>query len=271
MDKNGKKRYLARGRALGSDGVASPRFRGQKGKRCKKFAPHEISAIRFCSQTCFFTVMALTMQQQQHQRGLFVVIEGPDGVGKSTQIEACSEVLKSMHGRQSIVATREPTNAVWSGMEGERKMENRSVEWFTDRFITDRKRHIADVIMPAIESGKHVICDRYYYSTLCYQGAQGGDMQKLIQHALESVRPDLTIVLMCARETRAARRGKRGTAEDVFERDHELQERVTENYGRLGSLLPESENIVYVDASDSAEAVMDRILHEIDIAKRMNE
>jgi thymidylate kinase len=69
-------------------------------------------------------------------------------------------------------------------------------------------------------------------------------MQKLIQHTLESVQPDLMIVLMCASETRAVRRGKRGTAEDVFEHDRELQERVTENYGRLGSLLPESEHIV---------------------------
>lgn len=127
--------------------------------------------------------------------GLFIVFEGIDGTGKSTQLYLLAEKLRDLG--YAVVSTREPTNGPFG-----RKIR----ELFVDRgvlsreeelelFIADREQHVREVIAPALEDGCIVLCDRYYLSTIAYQGANGLDPELIMQRNDRFPVPDLAILL----------------------------------------------------------------------------
>jgi dTMP kinase len=127
--------------------------------------------------------------------GLFIVFEGIDGTGKSTQLHLLAEKLRQLD--YAVVATREPTN----GPNGKKIRE-----LFVDRgavsreeelelFIADRDQHVKEVIAPALEDGCVVVCDRYYLSTIAYQGANGMDPDIILAKNQDFPAPDLAIIL----------------------------------------------------------------------------
>ena len=132
----------------------------------------------------------------KNKRGIFIVIEGIDGTGKST---LASGLQNAMSDRGlDVLRTFEPTDGKWGTMlrnsfTGASRL---SLEEELDLFHKDRREHIADVIKPALEQGKNVICDRYYLSTMAYQGARGMDMNKIrkINEAF-ALPPDLVLML----------------------------------------------------------------------------
>lgn len=112
--------------------------------------------------------------------GLFIVLEGVDGSGKSTQARLLCEFL--MSEGYDIVATREPTD----GPHGRRIREiaargraGTPLEEEISLFVDDRREHVREVIRPALKRGAVVVCDRYYFSTMAYQGALGADVDAL--------------------------------------------------------------------------------------------
>ncbi|WP_298210321.1 dTMP kinase [Ferrimicrobium sp.] len=138
-----------------------------------------------------------------HHRGALVVLEGPDRVGKSTQVERLAQWFRG-RGR-SVSVSREPGGdalgeAIRTMLLGE------SVDGWTELFLflAVRARHLSSVIEPALSRGELVILDRYTPSTLVYQGAQLGE-ELVTQLATLPVfrEPDATIVLDC-REPLAA-------------------------------------------------------------------
>ena len=112
------------------------------------------------------------------RKGLFIVIEGIDGTGKSTQALLLRDAFANA-GREVIVS-REPTDSEYGRLLRESaKRGRRSLDEELDLFIKDRAQHVETLIKPALAQGKVVILDRYFYSTLAYQGSRGGDVGQL--------------------------------------------------------------------------------------------
>ena len=178
--------------------------------------------------------------------GLFVVLEGIDGAGKSEQARRLAAWLRERGER--VVETREPTNGVWgqryrAWARGDVQAEPEEVLRF---FVEDRCEHVARVIGPALEEGAIVVCDRYLASTLAYQAAQGLERDHVAKR-MERERfpqPDLALWLRLPVAQALERLGP--TAHERFERAAFL-ERVDAEYAQL--------DLVEVDASGSRDAV----------------
>ncbi len=149
------------------------------------------------------------------KKGKFIVLEGADGSGKSTHARLLSEHLKGCG--MGVVVTQEPTKgfigqAIRMILSGKIKV---SPETLTLLFTADRAEHVDKVIKPALEEGKVVISDRYYYSTVAYQSVQGVNEQWISQLNSFVPDPDLVIVLEVASEKALARMSHR--EKEVFE------------------------------------------------------
>jgi len=160
-------------------------------------------------------------------RGRLIVFEGVDGSGKSTQLRLLAEQL-----RQSEIAhlvTGEPTDGPWGrkiramARSGELVAPEEELRWF----LEDRREHVAEVLRPGVAAGQIVLSDRYYLSTVAYQGARGFDPQALlVQSEAECPLPDLALIFEIDPEAGLARvRARGGIAEPAFE-DAEFLSRV---------------------------------------------
>ncbi|MCR4396070.1 MAG: dTMP kinase [Candidatus Saccharicenans sp.] len=130
------------------------------------------------------------------RQGLFLVIEGIDGSGKSTQVELLARRLRR-RGLQ-VVTLREPTQGKWGRRIRELSKTSGSIrpEEELELFIRDRKENVARNIKPALEAGRTVILDRYFYSTLAYQGARGLPLEEIRRrHQKFALVPDLVFIL----------------------------------------------------------------------------
>jgi len=127
--------------------------------------------------------------------GLFIVFEGIDGTGKSTQVQLLAEKLRQLG--YAVVATREPTNGSYGQKIRELFVDRGAVsrEEELDLFIADREQHVKEVIAPALDDGCVVISDRYFLSTVAYQGANGMDTEDILQKNAGFPVPDLAIIL----------------------------------------------------------------------------
>lgn len=160
-------------------------------------------------------------------RGRLVVFEGIDGSGKSTQLRLCAEHLRA-RGVDPVV-TREPTSGSWGqriramARSGERVAPEEELQWF----LEDRREHVARVIEPGLAAGQLVLSDRYYLSTVAYQGARGLDPERLLAAAeAEFPPPDLALVFEIEPARGLARVVARGDTEEPAFEDPRLLERV---------------------------------------------
>lgn len=173
------------------------------------------------------------MRRPHPAKGLFIVLEGVDGSGKTEQ---CRRLAAWLRGRgEQVVETREPTDGEWGRRyrRWARGEIEASAEQVLGFFIEDRREHVANVINPACERGAVVVCDRYVDSTLAYQAAQGIDRTELAERfARESFPvPDLVLWLRLPPAIALERLGSQ--AVERFERLAFL-ERVDFEYERLG-------------------------------------
>ncbi len=155
-----------------------------------------------------------------HRRpmGTLIALEGIDGSGKSTQARRLRDHLES--GGRSAVLFREPGDTEFGDRLRQIFRQGRDVtpEEEMRLFIEDRRIDVARNIVPALADGKVVIMDRYYFSTMAYQGSLGIDVGEIraINEAF-APRPDLTLILDLPAERGAERiRASRG-AQDSFE------------------------------------------------------
>ncbi len=127
--------------------------------------------------------------------GFFVVIEGVDGTGKSTQLHLLSDKLRQLG--YAVVSTREPTGGYFGKKIRELFVDRQTVshEEELELFIADRKEHVQEVIAPSLHDGCVVVCDRYYLSTVAYQGANGLDPETIMEKNRDFPEPDLAVIL----------------------------------------------------------------------------
>lgn len=159
------------------------------------------------------------------KKGFFITFEGPEGSGKSTQMKRLARLLRKNH--IPFLVTREP---------GGSKLSTHLRRWILNRldyklspeaelhlFMADRAQHVKEVLLPALQNGKVVLCDRYTDSTLAYQGGGRGFSMDLLQRMNENVttglRPDLTLLFDLPVEIGLKRAAKRARGKDRMERE----------------------------------------------------
>lgn len=149
--------------------------------------------------------------------GALVALEGIDGSGKTTQTE-----LLERWGRAAgleVVRSKEPTAGPWGMKVRNSKFSGRLSEAEElECFIRDRQEHVANLLLPAMARGALVLVDRYYYSTVAYQGARGLDPATLLERnrAFAPV-PNLVVLLDLDPQVGLRRIHERGLGQDAFE------------------------------------------------------
>ena len=188
-------------------------------------------------------------------RGRLIVFEGIDGSGKSTQLRLLADDLRDRDIAHLV--TREPTDGVWGrkiramARSGELVAPAEELRWF----VEDRREHVATVLRPGIEAGQIVLSDRYYLSTVAYQGARGLDPDQLLAQAeAEFPLPDLALIFALDPAAGLARvHARGGAAEPAFEEVAFLT-RVAAVFASLHRPY-----LARIDASGSIEAIAERV------------
>lgn len=190
---------------------------------------------------------------QNSQRGKFIAFEGIDGSGKTTQVINVVKTIFDLNKNNQVFLTREPT---WRSKEIRSKLDVGDVDanWLTKAFVKDREMHINIDIKPSLLNNINVVCDRYYQSTLAYQGAQGVDLIYLRDlHKDWLIEPDLTILLDCPVEIAS----KRCQGNDAFDKNFEFQKQLRTMY------LCNAHEMTIIDASLPLERVSELVSQQV--------
>jgi len=153
----------------------------------------------------------------------FIVFEGLDGSGQSTQSKLLAQYLTEQ-GRP-VVLTKEPTLDSQAGKKIREILDEKTViepAKLQELFVEDRREHLKNLIIPALKEGKIVISDRYFFSTLAY-GAIDLDLEWLIKINDEFLLPDIILILAVKPETAIERIKNRGDEIKLFEKQEKLE------------------------------------------------
>lgn len=180
-------------------------------------------------------------------KGRFIVFEGIDGAGKTTQIERLAAKLRA-EGRK-VTVTAEPTVSVSGGLlrDALGGLQKRTACEMAAMFLLDRVFHNVspDGIRAMIDAGYDVICDRYYYSSMAYQGSQT-DFKWVKDMNLgcpEIRRPDLCVFLDLSPEESLARIGRDRTHTEIYEKK-EILEAVRRQFFRVFEELDDRVTVI---------------------------
>ena len=200
--------------------------------------------------------------------GKFISFEGIDGCGKSTQAKILSTKLTDCGNK--VLLTREP-----GGSEGAEEIRNLLLKGNPDRwsaetelllFTAARRDHLERTILPALESGTTVICDRFSDSTRVYQGVTRGDLRDLVDKLDDAMiprQPDITILIDLDPNIGLTRAIKRANTEARFEDfGLEMQIKLREGFLSLANEFPK--RIMVIDGNRSEAEVARTIIQLLD-------
>jgi dTMP kinase len=196
---------------------------------------------------------------------MFITFEGIDGVGKSTQLDLLEKFLSSQ-GRE-VVRTLEP-GGTELGQEVRHLLLHRkgvvSARAEALLYAADRAQHVATKIRPALASGKVVLSDRYFDSSIAYQGAARQldveEVRQISLWAVDQLIPDLTVLLDLAADEALNRRSQKGTEPDRLESERlEFFQRARSEYL---SMAVEPRFLV-IDATGSVEEIHRQVLGRV--------
>jgi len=202
------------------------------------------------------------------KKGMFIVIDGIDGSGKSEILKQLHNYLFSKHKKHTLLTTREPTNGIYGSKirkilrnEKDPKINGKKLMGL---FIMDRQAHLKNVIAPFLNSSnKHelhiALCDRYYYSTIAFQGAQGLDMHEIISKNKKFRKPDIAFILDVKPSIALERISCR--EKEKFEQ-LEFMKKIRKNFLELPELL--EDNIKVIDSSKPLKEVFEDVIEEVD-------
>ena len=197
------------------------------------------------------------------QRGRFIVFEGIDGAGKTTQITRLAERFRA-EGRRVLV-TAEPTVSVTGGLlrDALGGISKRTAGEMAAMFVLDRIFHNVNPVTgieKMLADGVDVICDRYYYSSLAYQGSET-DFDWVADMNLncpEIRRPDCCIFLDLTPEQSLERISVGRVSREIYEEESRLQA-VRDKFFHVFDLLKTRDTIRVINASDSVDEVATRV------------
>lgn len=192
-------------------------------------------------------------------KGIFISMEGPDGSGKSTQIDLLTKYLESRG--YEIVVTREPGgNAISEAIrEIILNKDYTEMSYMTEALLyaSARAQLVSEVIKPALDEGKAVISDRFVDSSAVYQGMARGlgvdNVYKINEFALQGIMPDITIHLDLPASVGIARKKNQAELDRMELETLDFHERVAEGYRKLATLSPE--RIHTIDAQLPVEEI----------------
>jgi dTMP kinase len=191
------------------------------------------------------------------QDGILIAVEGIDGAGKTTQVERLRAALAA--AGETVVASKEPTSGKWGQRIRESAQHGRmALDQELHAFTEDRREHIAK-IKPALDRGDIVLLDRYFYSTIAYQGARGADPVK-IGNAMRAEFPIPDLVLLIDLHPAEALERisvSRGETPNHFERLDSLQA----IRQRFLDIAKDDPTIQQINGSDGIEAVYQAAMH----------
>jgi dTMP kinase len=193
-----------------------------------------------------------------NKSGKLIVFEGIDGSGKTTQLKRAAAWL--LAEGYTVETLREPTNGRYGRRLRESALSGRvSPEEERDLFVQDRTWNVKTNIRPALEAGKIVLLDRYYFSSIAYQGARGLDLADIrARNEAIAIKPDLVLLFDLDPETALQRIERhRGETPNLFE-GLEYQRRVRAIFLSLPDPF-----LVLIDAAPQAEEVWGRVRAEI--------
>lgn len=200
-------------------------------------------------------------------RGRFIVFEGIDGAGKTTQIEHLKQAL-TQQGRR-VYCTAEPTESVMGGLLREALcgLHPRTAGELAALFVTDRIAHNVNPvngIEKMLSDGIDVICDRYYYSSLAYQGSETDFewVRTMNLDCPEIRRPDLCIFLDLTPQQSMERISRGRVTQEIYENAERL-ERVRQTFYAVFEAIRATENIAIINAYETVERVHLEILEHV--------
>jgi dTMP kinase len=203
--------------------------------------------------------------------GKLITFEGVEGAGKTTQLQQTAAWLETLYeGKRSIFVTREPGGTELGAKIRQLLLYDLEVpiDYRAELLLygADRAQHVAEKIVPQIELGNIVLCDRFTDSTIAYQGYGRGfdldEIDRVNRLATNGLQPDLTIWLDLDVEIGLQRAADRGSGRDRIEGAAlEFHQRVRSGFRSLAKLYPD--RVFKIDAHRCAEEIQAEIRHTL--------
>lgn len=202
------------------------------------------------------------------KKSLFIVVDGIDGSGKSEIVKMLHNYLFSKHKKYRILTTREPTHGKYGNkirqMLRKEKNPKSGSKKLLELFVKDRQEHLKHTIKPFLNSSNKnelniVVCDRYYYSTIAFQSAQGLNVKELVAKNKAFRKPDIAFILDVKPHIALERIQHR--QKEKFEQLG-FMEKIRVNFLKLPKLL--KDNIKIIDSTGSLNDVFKNIRREVD-------
>ena len=197
------------------------------------------------------------------QQGLFITVEGTEGVGKSTNMAFIESWLRK--AGKELVITREPGGTELGEKLRAVLLDAKEQSMFDDTelllMFAARAQHLQEVILPALDAGKWVLCDRFTDSTYAYQGGGRGidksRIAQLEQWVQGDRRPDMTLILDLPIDVGLERAGKRSDPDRFELEKHDFFNKVRDAF--LARAAANPQRYAVIDASPAIEEVQQSI------------
>ena len=201
-------------------------------------------------------------------RGKFISLEGGEGVGKSTQVNALADALRKRG--LDVIVTREPGGSAGAEAIRELLLSGTEERWGPQAeallFAAARADHVAKTVRPAVESGQWVLSDRFIDSSLAYQGGAGGlgieAVRSINAFGIGEDFPDRTLILTLENGAERARARDTDGSDRIGGRPDDYHRKVEAAFHIIAAEEPE--RVKLVDASGSAEQVTRRLLDALE-------
>jgi len=200
-------------------------------------------------------------------KGTFITVEGPDGAGKTTQLQLLNDVLKEKG--YNVMMTREP-GGTRVGNEIRSLVLNPDFEEMKEMteillYAASRAQHVEELIRPALEAGTIILCDRFVDASLAYQGYGLGHPIDLVRQINDSatggLAPDRTYLFDLTVTDSKKRMMDRGALDRIEQRDDAFRARVYEGFQQIAASDPERVQIV--QANRSIEVIHQDLVEDV--------
>lgn len=191
--------------------------------------------------------------------GILIAIDGIDGAGKTTQVDLLKAAFE--HAGETVVVSKEPTDGQWGQKLRDSALKGRlPFDEELDLFIRDRQDHLANKVIPALQAGNIVILDRYFYSTIAYQGILVANHETIVDRIRANVlEPDAAFLLDLPADLAVHRVTARDGKPNLFEKLEDLAKA-----GEVFRAVAEGDSVLQrLDAMMSVQLLHNEIIQQL--------